>query len=162
MSDAQSALREIQNWMRPASMESLVRALSELYLTTARAGEGSEDRKAVVALYARKLRDYPADIALDAVTHCRSKFFPAFEELREAVLTDKRFAVRRQKMRALELFVNGEPVSEHKPPTEEQIARMRAHFGGDQPKERTEPDPFWTEERQAAFRKRYGLKNPAA
>lgn len=110
-------------------MEALVRALSELYLMTARAGEASEDRKAVVALYARKLRDFPADIALAAIANYRGKFFPAFEELRELVIADDRLKVRRQKREALRAYLAGEQVSEgvKNPVTDAQIERMEAY-----------------------------------
>lgn len=104
-------------------MEDLVKALSELYLMSARAGETSEDRRAVVALYARKLRDYPDDVALDAVTGYRGKFFPTFEELRTIIGNDRRVSVRLQKQAALKAFLNGEDTTKGPPPTPEQIER---------------------------------------
>ncbi len=109
--DAQSALNELRNWMAPASMEALVVALSELYLTTARAKEVDDDLKAVVALYSRKLRDYPGDIACDVVEKYAGKFFPAFADLRDAIISDSRFVERRARLIALEEYIKtgGEP-----------------------------------------------------
>ena len=108
-----------------------MKALSELYLLSARAPEG-EDRKAVIALYARRLRDYPGDVALDAVRNYRGNFFPAFDELRKIIEADRRIAERKARGDALREFLRGE---EEKPfsgnrPTAEHIKKNWEAFKG--------------------------------
>lgn len=118
-----SALAELAVWLRPASMEALVIELSERYLASGRQAETGDDRKALIALYARKLRDYPADVALDAVRGWRGKFFPAFEELRDIILADRRLHVRRQKQSALRAYFDGSDEPQGDPVTRAQIER---------------------------------------
>ena len=129
--DACDALREIENWRRSADTADLVKALSELYLLSARAPEG-EDRKAVIALYAKRLQDYPGDVALDAVRNYRGNFFPAYDELRKLIEADRRIAERKARGDALREFLRDD---EEKPfsgnrPTAEHIKRNWEAFSG--------------------------------
>lgn len=92
--------------MHPAPMEDLVVALGELYIASAKAKETAEDMQGLIALYARNLRDYPGDIALDIVAKWRGKFFPALNELRDKIEDDTRLMKRRIHIKALRAFLD--------------------------------------------------------
>ena len=76
----------------------------------------------------RDLSAYPGDIALDAVEGWSGRFFPAWIELKEEILSDKRLVQRNRRIRALQEFINAKPEPERKPVTDEQIKRMKRAF----------------------------------
>lgn len=150
LDDARSALIEAQGWLRPASAEALTRALSELYLRTARRAEEKIDRQAIIKLYARELSAYPGDIALDGIRRYRGTFFPALDELRGPIEGDARMADRRLRIGALEGFVSSWGVTPPKPknpPSEAQRAAVRAWLN-----EGKEPAPLSDADREALAR----------
>lgn len=138
--DARAALAEYQNLMRPAPDDALRKALVALHVKTIRRAESEKDSNLALKIYLVELKRYPGDIALDTLATWRSKFFPAWPELREAIERDWRFVERSQRIRALFDYLDG--ISEQRPaekPTAEQHARVaeyvrqsRANGGDDQ------------------------------
>lgn len=139
-------------------MEALARAVSELYLLCARANERDEDRVAVVTLYAEKLRQWPGDLAIDAIRGWRGKFFPALPELEQHITGDSRLRERRLRMQALKAFVKNGGETPYKISDEERsrieggFDKLKSSFGVGVP----EPNSsFWDAERLAKFQKRF-------
>lgn len=126
--DARLALVEAQRWMAPADMHDLVRSLGELYIASAKARDAAEDMQAQIALYAKRLREYPADIALDAINGWRGKFFPSLNELRDKIEDDTRLMRRRIYIKALRRFLDKADNPPKPPPTKEQRAKISAGF----------------------------------
>ena len=120
LKDAHSALAEVEAWLRPASMETLSKALGEIYIRTARQKEASEDRKTRVLLYARELQKYPADLALAAMRRYRGVYFPALAELETPLIEGRARKERALRARALRAFIDrrGEPAPKHISPAE--------------------------------------------
>lgn len=114
--------------MAPASHEQLARALSELYLATARAQEGGEDRQAVITLYTRELRAYPGDIVLAHLRGWRGTFFPALTDLKTAIETDDTRRDRILRIQAIREHITGAK-PEKKIVTAEEAEAIRAKFG---------------------------------
>lgn len=129
-SDAEAALREAFRWLQPLSREAALGLLSQLYLKTVRAGTTDEDFRARIAIYARELERYPADIAKDAINGWRGQFFPTWGELAMSIEADRRIAQRRRVVDALEEFLvpKAEPVKTGKPVDDEFIEKMRAKY----------------------------------
>lgn len=123
-SDAEAAFRELQAWMRPLPEARMFGALGELYIRTARRGEGETDKEALFRIYARDLAAYPGDVTLSAITGYRGTFFPALGELQEIIERDSRIRERRLRLEAFRAFLTGEPEKpKGPPPTAEQIER---------------------------------------
>ena len=131
-SDAEAAASEIRHWLRPLPTERLVTLLAELYLKTGRRNETDADREALFRVYARDLQTYPGDVVQDAIRGYRGKYFPAFDELRQSVESDRRIFERRQRLRAIVDFLDGRQSRREKPKgpsiTPEFIDKMKEKY----------------------------------
>ena len=124
--EARAALREVENWLSAAPVALLAKALSELYLRTARRAEDTEDRQALVKLYARELSRYPGDLAVCEIEKYRGTFFPALDELRGPLEKSDRLLKRRRLASALRAFLAGETERRKgPPPSDAQHAKVR-------------------------------------
>ena len=122
--DAAFALDEARRWLKPLPEKDLRQELAALDVKTAKRGETQKELRLRLEIFTAELRKYPGDVVRDALRGWRGVFFPAWAELRDAIEGDRRALERRQRIAALEAFLNpapAEPIGE--PPTEEQIAR---------------------------------------
>lgn len=104
--DVRAALALVELACTPASQDKLVKALGELALATKARADGGDDSAARIALIARDLGEFPADVALAAIKRRRQgyTFFPSLAELMTAcrLLGSRRMALRVGLRKALE------------------------------------------------------------
>lgn len=129
LQNAQDALREAKSWCVGGVRQPITKALSELYLVTARPSEGAVDRTAMLAVLTEKLLAYPTDLVLAAIANYRGKFFPTLEDLRGPIessfVYQRRLLVRAALQAAVErLTAGGRP----RPEPERDRAAVNAGF----------------------------------
>lgn len=156
--DAEAALNEYQNLMRPAQAKALREALVALDQKTKRTKENETDLTLQLKIYLSELQKLPGDIALDVINNWRGTFFPAWGEIYDAIVADPRMTLRRRRIRALMDFITGEPEKPRKPVTPEQIERNWNEWNAGLKAEQNAEKTFWTAERLAQFRERFDRK----
>jgi hypothetical protein len=127
--DAEAALAEARRWFSPAPAHDILEAIGELMLRTRTRNDDSEDRQAVLGLYARALGDYPGDIALAAIGGYRGIFFPALDEIRSAIEASPALGRRRRTAEAIERFLSQPAASPKQRITRRQLDDLRARYG---------------------------------
>lgn len=98
-------------------------------MKTVSAKAAETDLDLTLEIYLHELQNFPGDVVRDALRRWAGKFFPAWAELREILLSDPRIKARTQRINALSAFLNGrqEQQPERIPPTQAQIDRNAAY-----------------------------------
>ena len=121
--------------MRPLSRDDAFTLLGALDLKTGKARPTDEDFAARLAIYARDMMAYPADIAGNAIRTWRGTFFPSWHELASAIESDRRLRDRRLRIAALEAFLTSPPTKPPMTPAEREAVkdgfeRLRRELSG--------------------------------
>lgn len=120
---------QVLRLLAPASDAVLEKALAALSLLVTRQGaeeDVDEDTAELqLALYVARLRDYPEDIALNAIETWpdRSQFWPAWKQLKDVLDAD--FAWRRQLLPALQQIVSHADAHPEQSAAEKEADRIR-------------------------------------
>ena len=113
-----------------------------LHAKTINRNTADVDLDLMLEIYLGELKAYPGDVVRDHVRRWASKYFPAWVELKENIVSDRRISERRQRMMALQAFLSGtedDEILSHRRPTQAQIERNERHF-------RSEPAKIYSQE----------------
>ncbi len=130
--DLHVAIKEAERWMQPATAYSIITALAELHMISAKKNQQSEEFKSTFRLYTREFMKFPGDIVLNAIQTSNGKFFPALSEIVQVITADRRLRFRRQHLDALRACLENwdKPKRICNPVTKQQIQRMEALVHG--------------------------------
>lgn len=109
-----TALSKIQNMETPANQDMTEQWVIELSAITAGRGADGFDADLQLSAYSARLREYPADVAKEALLKQSWKWFPAWAEVEEVC---KKLAAPRRSMIAALL----KPEDAPKPPKEDAV-----------------------------------------
>lgn len=128
--DAESAICEAERWLKPLPQIDLKRELVALHLKTKSAKSGETDVELLLEIYLSELRAFPGDVVRDVLRGWSGVFFPAWAELKEEIIQDRRIRERRLRIVALREFLRGsaEETAKGPRPTDEQIERNSRYF----------------------------------
>lgn len=155
--EARSALSEYQTLMQAADDQALRQALVILSAKTITRNQSDSDLELTLEIYLKSLKSLPGDISLSVINSWSGKYFPAWAELSEAILSDSRYIQRRRRINALREFItqSGEPSG---PPVDREYAAKRhSDFMARQQMKASQnaEKAFWTKDRQDAFRAKF-------
>ena len=132
LTDARSALGEIDHWLKPVGAARLARAFGEIDLVTGHEREAGGDRSKRIEVMARRLSSYPEDLVIAELRRYRGIYFPRLDEIRlpleQSAAYRRRLTLRRAFTEKIRRLVLGETSEPRKIISDEERAAVSAGF----------------------------------